>query len=148
MLLPLTSLAAMTGRTAEEDSSAPSLGPLEIIERYCRVALVSPRMPDEVQFEEIPYGDALAIYHWAAEGRGMTEPYDRRPTQATEFVPMVQGEAALFLDTLCSRYHVRPSHCLDLDTSDFALDLDMAVAYRGLRREAETLDGETEGEDI
>lgn len=146
LLLPLLSLAAIA--VSQDDEPRAPAKPLEAIRHYCEVALVSPRMPQEIGFEDIAFSDALAIYQWAVMDDGAATPCGMRTWNAMDLAPLIRGEGALYLDLLCSRYHQRPSVCLGVDEAPWSLDLDLAVAYRGLKRESDGASGEVEVEDM
>lgn len=149
MLLPLLSLAsAVAGQTEDDRAVADPPKPYDTIRRLCETCLVSPRMPEDIAFEAMPFSDALAIYHWAMLGTGTTQAYGTREFQSQDFAPMIRGTGALYLDMLCARYGLRPSVCLGIEAASFSLDLDLAVAYRGICREHDGMSGEAEVPDI
>lgn len=145
LLCPLLSRAVRV--TANDDTTAPASDAFEVIRQYAAAVLVSPRMPDEISIDHIPFTDALALYHWGALGTGNAAEQGTAPLSATDFIPLVEGDGAIYLDMVCSRYGQRPSVCLGVDGAPWGLDLDLAVAYRGRALEHQGSSGDVEVED-
>mgnify|MGYP001566592344 FL=1 len=149
LLFPLLSRAiAVAGAGGDDDATPAVTRPLDAVRRYCETCLVSPRMPGELAFEDIPFSDARAIYEWAVLDWGDAIPMGTAPHRPQDFVTMVGGEGAFWLDLVAHRYHQRPSQCLGVSEVEWALDLDLAVAYRALRRDSDAAGGEIEVDDI
>ena len=135
LLFPLLSRAMSAVNTDDEDHPTTPVKPFDALKRYCEVCLVSPRMPEDLVFDQIPISDAMAIYEWAVLERGHAVPSAPQAYRAHDFVEMVSGEGALWLDLVAHRYSQRPSECLGVADAEWGLDLGLAVAYRGMRRE-------------
>ena len=148
LLFPLLSHAIAACDLGQHEPPEPNHAAVDTIRRYCEACLVSPRIPDDITAEEIPFSDALAIYQWATTGGSETDRFaGERAYQVSDFEPLVRGPAALFLDLMCARYHVRPSDALGVGAVTLGFDLDLALAYRGLRRETDAAAQEVEVED-
>lgn len=119
---------------AENDQS------LAAVHAICRAVLV-----DDVPPDLLPWFDRLALVAWATTEIDDNVPVvEEREWKAADFLPLVQGRVAPFLDAVCHRYGVTPSRYLKLEHAVFSADLDMAVAFRGLRQASR----ETAGEEL
>lgn len=141
LLPPLLSAAA----NAVHQNDSPKQNPLKPIYGTVQEALVD----TEIRAEDLPFVDLLAVYAWVVGGA--TEPavpYDERVYGTADLLPLVRGTGATFIDAVSARYSVRPSVLLGFDTADFAIDLDLAIGYRGLVKESAPSQNEVEAEDI
>lgn len=98
----------------------------------------------------MPLADRMAVHAWStAPGiDGAVFESDVVLTQAF-FLPLIRGAGALLLHVACEAYGVRPSAMLGISVdSELSMSVDMAVAYRGLYRDAAGAEGIVEVEDV
>lgn len=125
ILSPLLSAAAQL-----IDNSTTRQAQLRPLYQLVQMALVDP----SVQAEDLPFTDLIAVYSWATSSAPMAV-YREQPYIAEDFLPLVVGQGALILDAASARYSIRPSILAGCDDTDFAVDFDLAIAYRGLTRD-------------
>lgn len=153
-VLPTPLLSAAMAAVAAADGEERTDEPEErrslyaALTDFCSAVVVHPAVPDSVTWDEVPLADLYAIYRWAMTGEGDARPLPaRRPWRPADFRAMVTGPSAVHLDLMCARYGVRPSVALGVAEAACAVDLDMAVAYRALKRESDSAEGIVEAKD-
>lgn len=148
LLSPLLAASAEAAGIGEEDDVPAKREPIAVVRRYCEAVLVHPKMPGDIDFDEVAFSDAYAIYAWATTRHGETRALRSVDWVVQDFLPLVKSLPALHLDACCHRYGQRPSVVLGVEDTDFAWDLDIAIAYRGMRHESDATRGEVEVDDM
>lgn len=131
--------AAVTAASTEDDRAPDTL---RHVLKLCRAALVDP----EVDPEDLPLADRMAVYHWANTPAAI-EPAVldcEAPWLVSDFRELASGSAAITIDMLCRRYAIRPSILIGIDDGEIAMDVDLALAYRGIIHESAAQRGESE----
>lgn len=137
--------AAVAAVSIEKDTSAqPSI--VSSINFACQACMLDKDI--DVTMLQLP--DRMAVHSWVtAPGiDGAVFEGDIELTQAF-FLPLVRGAGALLLHAACEAYGTRPSTMLGIaGDAELAMAVDMAVAYRGLYRDADGAEGIVEVEDV
>ena len=145
LAFPLLAAAIEAGR---DDEDAPVPQTWKQLIALCRAAL----MDGTIDPADLSVTDRLAIYQWASTARVIEPaiPDGEQPFAAADFMELVRSPTAVTIETLCRRYTMRPSTLMGIEDDDLAADLDMALAYRGLRQDSDQADGsgEIEVEDV
>lgn len=135
--------AAIVAVSSEEVSDgAQRVASVGLICKACLVDAVAP--------EDLTWVDRLAVHAWAtAAGEDGAEYEGSPPLTPDLFVPLVQGPGALMLHHLCEMYGTRPSDVLGIgEDRDLALSLDVAIAFRGIRRDQSGAEGIVAAKDM
>ena len=107
-------------------------------------------LADKLDLSLMSLADRMAVHSWATadgfDGGRLEGPLVIQPEF---FEPLVKGPGAVLLHLMCDAYGVRPSEALGLSADKgLSLALDLAITYRGLRRDSEGAEGEVEVSDV
>lgn len=134
-VFPLLSEAfaqAKSTQTVSPHSSSPD--PAKRVEKICALALCR----SEVTVDLLAWSDRLALYSWAtAPGVDGAQVDGREEEWSAEgMIPLIKSNTSVLLDAVCKRYGRTPSEMMGVTEAGISNDLDMAVAYRGIRNES------------
>lgn len=145
--LPL--LSAAVSAVADDDNhdnDSPNSGTkLDTLLQLCRICLAD----RDIDPTDLTLVDQLALCQWGCTP-GVVEPAipDGEGTwDSADFLGLVRSSHALILDAASERYGTRPSVLLGIE-GDVAVDLDLAIAVRGLRHSSDGSAGDVEVEDV
>lgn len=144
--LPMLSSAVEACAGNQAGASAQRSDPVGHVHAVCRAALLDGVTPDD-----LTWADRISVFTWATKPEivpAMPEGVEAE-WQLADVSPLVKQYGAILVDMAAQRYGVRPSTMLGVDREPWALELDIAMAYRGLRHEqGDGPDSEVEVEDI
>lgn len=139
LCFPLLS-TAVEASSAEEERVKTGIA--KHVMDLCRAALVD----EELSPHDLTLSDRMAVYQWAStpEVIDPAQEAGEREWGVAQFKNLVASQAAVTTDLLARRYMARPSELMGLEDADLAMDLDLAIAYRGIMAESKTARGEQE----
>lgn len=137
--------AAMGAVGPDKEQPTKQAHAVTSIDFVCRACLM-----DDINPDDMTLIDKMAVHSWATAPGNDGATYESiEPIKAEMFFPLVKGAGAVLLHLACEAYGVRPSVVLGIDVDlELSLALDVAIAYRGLRREQTGGEGEVEAPDM
>lgn len=143
---PLLSAALEIAKPS--DDALPSLAAQrETIISHLR-GLASLALCESDYTELLTVADLYAVVRWVlAIDTGDAVLEGEQAWAATDLLPFVQSSAAILVDRICERYGISPAALVEVPAA-LAVDFNLAVGYRGLRRESDSVNGEVEAEDM